>query len=932
MTMYDKIARMKPEQEDHWIDIPELTYWGERFFAEFAVAEALAEPAEMPVLEKVIDELYDSFCAEHVLTDTACRNAEKQLEIFSERAKAYTMHCVAHAHIDMDWLWGLHETVDVVLSTFRTMLDLMDEYPDFTFSQSQCAVYRMAEFFDPALFRRMKQRVQEGRFEFAGSTFVELDHNMPNLESMARHILYTKQFLHDRFGIAFEDVNMDFHPDTFGHSAALPEIFRAGGIKYFYHCRGLDGEYLYRWQAPSGAEVLALNEPLWYNDIINPIYLSQVPKFCRKYGIRDMMKIYGVGDHGGGPTRQDVERILDMQTWPVAPTVIFSTYHRYFESIAPYRENFPVVRGELGPTFTGCYTSQSPIKMANRVAEDRLLAAEALTAFAVSRTGMEDFNTQFRSAWEKVLFNQFHDILPGSNIPESKDHAMGAFEEAMASVLAASGASLRAFSDAIDTSMFDTPFEPLTSRSEGGSAGMEIDRKSFHKLPGVERGRGKTRLLHFFNPTSYDREQVLEASVWDWTGNPAQLRAYDEAGNPLPCCAVQEPQNLRGHSKTGLLIQAKVPAMGYTTVRITEAERDGFHFCELPPAPRATYYHPVVLENELVRVEFDRTDLSVKSYVDKKTGVELLGPEGGRFYLYREANKPSGGCSWVEGILMEPKDLHRQGTVVLKKEVESNALRSSFEYDIRWGRSVISVRAFLDRGSKVVELDTQCRWLETAEENGTPRLSFRMDLSWKPEKFCSDIQIGLLDREPEPLHDRVSRDFFYAPGAEEGAVLLTDSKYGYRGYGCKLETALIRASAGPDPLPETGMRSFRIGISSAENSVRALKELGSRFANPQLPYVSNRAHKGTLPLSGQFLKVDGPAAVTALKIAEDGCGWIVRLASLGEAGTVRVFAPDIRSARLVDFAEQDLGSCSVSDGTAVLELGAEQTATLRLTF
>lgn len=158
--------------------------------------------------------------------------------------------------------------------------------------------------------------------------------------------------------------------------------------------------------------------------------------------------------------------------------MIFSTYGAYFSAIEPYRENFPVITGELGPTFTGCYTSQSKMKMANRIAEDRLYMAEALTAFAVSKIGIADFNTQFRSAWEKVLFNQFHDILPGSNVPESRDHAMGAFEEAMGSVMAASGAALRAFAKEIDTSMFETPDEPLASRSEGGGVGLNTDEAS----------------------------------------------------------------------------------------------------------------------------------------------------------------------------------------------------------------------------------------------------------------------------------------------------------------------------------------------------------------------------------------------------------------------------------------------------------------------
>lgn len=932
MTMYDKIARMKPEQKNHWIDIPELSYWGERFFAEFAVAEALASPEETPILEDAIDGLYESFTRNHALTDEACQAAERKLLCFSDRAKAYRFHHVAHAHIDMDWLWGFHETVDVVLSTFRTMLDLMDEYPEFTFSQSQCAVYRMTEFYDPALFRRLKQRVQEGRFEFAGSTFVELDKNMPNLESMARHILYTKQYLNDKFGIPFEDVDLDFHPDTFGHSASVPEILRAGGIRYFYHCRGLDGEYLYRWRGSSGAEVLALNEPLWYNDYIRPMYLSQVPKFCSRYGIHDMMKIYGAGDHGGGPTRQDIERILDMKSWPVAPTILFSTYKKYFAAIAPYANNFPVITGELGPTFTGCYSSQSRAKLANRVGEDRLFMAEALTAFAVKETGMEHFNPQFRAAWEKILFNQFHDILPGSNIPESRDHAMGAFEEALASVMAASGASLRAFADAIDTSMFDTPHEPLTSRSEGGGVGLNTDQKHRFRLPGVERGRGKTRLLHFFNPTGFDREEVLEATLWDWTGDPERIAAFDASGNPLPCCTVPGKEQDCGHIRTDVLILGKVPALGYTTLRLTEAEKQSFCFCELPPDPRVTPYAPLVLENELVRVEFDEADLSVKRYVNKKTGENLLGPTGGRFMLYRERNVPRGGCAWVEGVRMEPKDLHRAGRPLLTQPPQGGSLRRELKYELRYGESVIQVRASLDAASPILELETSCRWWETAGELGSPTLTFRAELDRTPEQFFTDSQIGLQSRDSETMHDCCGRNFLFAPGAGMGFALLTDSKYGYRGTGSAMEVTLLRSSSRPDPFPELGERSFRIGIAMAEPDPLALKALGNRFAHRDLPYASNRAHSGTLPLSGRFLEVTGPAVVIAVKVPEEGKGLILRLASAGEAGTVTVKARGLTAAASTDLAEQELSPLPTDRETVKLQLQKLQTITLRLTF
>ena len=930
MTMYDKIAQMKPEQKNHWIDIPELSYWGERFFAEFSVAEALAQPEEIPILEKAIDHLYEAFTSEHALTDTACREAEGYLLPFSDRAKAFRLHCVGHAHIDMDWMWGLHETVDITMSTFRTMLDMMDEYDDFTFSQSQCAVYKMTEFYDPALFRRMKKRIEEGRFEFAGSSWVELDKNMPDLESMARHILYTKQYLNKKFGIPFEDVQLDFHPDTFGHSADIPAILNAGGIRFFYHCRGLDGTYLYRWQGPSGSEVLALNEPLWYNDRILPMYLHQVPKFCTKHGIRDMMKIYGVGDHGGGPTRQDIERIIDMQSWPVAPTVFFSTYKRYFEAIAPFKDNFPILTGELGPTFTGCYSSQSKIKLANRIGEDRLFMGEALAAFAVKETGMEDYNDQFRVGWERILFNQFHDILPGSNTPESKDHAMGAFEEALGCVMAASGASLRAFADCIDTSCFETSFEPIASRSEGAGMGLNVDQMHRFKMPSVERGVGKTRLLHFFNTTGFDREQVLEATLWDWPGDPERIRACDISGNELPVSAVTMNGVDWSHIRTDILVKAKVPALGYTTVKIDEAPKQGFTFCELPPDPRILYYPSIVMENELVRIEFREDDLSIKRYLNKKTGQELLGPDGGRFILYRERTVPKGGCGWVEGVHMDPRDLHTAGKVILKQPVSKGLLRQTFSYDILYGESVIHIAARLDEGSPILELDVTARWLEKADDVGTPTLSFRLSLPKAPECFLSDSQIGVQARTPEPMHDRCSRNFFHAILPETGATLLTDSKYGYRGYGDKLEVTLLRASSRPDPFPEIGDRGFRIGIADACHDHTKLKELGQRFTLRDLPYASNRAHKGTLPLEKQFLALDG-AVVSSVKLAEDKSALILRAIAL-EEGTVTLSAEGLKEAFAVDFAEQLLDPVHVDNCSVSLPASEGQILSLKLVF
>jgi alpha-mannosidase len=227
-------------------------------------------------------------------------------------------------------MWGWDETVSITLETFRTMLDLMKEYPDYTFSQSQASVYRVVEDHDPAMLDEIRARVKEGRWEVTASTWTETDKNIPSGESQARHILYTKAYLSKLLNIDPDSLDIDFEPDTFGHNANVPEILNKGKVKYYYHCRGYEGHNLYRWTAPSGASILAYREPIWYNAHIEPSMAYYVPEFCNKNGLDTMLKVYGVGDHGGGPTRRDIERIIDMNSWPVFPTIKFGTFKEYF--------------------------------------------------------------------------------------------------------------------------------------------------------------------------------------------------------------------------------------------------------------------------------------------------------------------------------------------------------------------------------------------------------------------------------------------------------------------------------------------------------------------------------------------------------------------------------------------------------------------------
>jgi alpha-mannosidase len=225
------------------------SYWADRAVTQIRYADRLST-----VCNGAYDDLVDSACKfviagvdkDGVVTKSTGEGVENILKELSSKAKSYKIICAAHAHIDMNWMWPWDETVAITLETFRTMLDLMNEYPDYTFSQSQASVYKIVEDHDPDMLDEIRKRVREGRWEVTASTWVETDKNIPNGESLSRHILYTKQYLSKLLDIDPDSLTIDFEPDTFGHNINVPEILNQGNVKYYYHCRGYEGHNMYK--------------------------------------------------------------------------------------------------------------------------------------------------------------------------------------------------------------------------------------------------------------------------------------------------------------------------------------------------------------------------------------------------------------------------------------------------------------------------------------------------------------------------------------------------------------------------------------------------------------------------------------------------------------------------------------------------------------
>lgn len=889
---------------------------GERIMGQLAFAVKMYENKiiqDAKVLEEAFVVLEQAANASGCITAAAGDEAEHCLLPLAKQAKEYKIICAAHAHIDMDWMWGTSETVAITLDTFRTMLDLMKEFPDFHFSQSQASVYQIVEEYDPAMLEEIKARVKEGRWEVTASTWVEADKNMPCGESHARHILYTKQYMKKLFGLESEDLNLDFEPDTFGHSENVPEILAHGKVDYYYHCRAFKGDYLYNWEAPSGKQVLVYREPLWYNGEIDYQLARYVPDICTPYPLKTIMKVYGVGDHGGGPTRRDLRMLLQMAKWPVYPRIELGTFAAFFKEISQYRDSFPVVKQELNCIFTGCYTSQSRIKMANRLGEKRLLEAERINAAATMLTGAPYVKSRYSKAWEKVLYNHFHDILPGSGVIETREGAMGQFQQVMAIANTGLTSSMRKIAAQIDTSFVEYVDDGL-SRSEGAGVGYDVYN---YAVPAVERGSGVNRVFHVFNSLPKARSGLVEITVWDWCGdkNRAEVSLPDNTvlAHQLIDAAAEfmgVKGRYWGHSYFKMIVQVSVPALGYQTLVLKEKEIDSIpvKYC---PDPRIETLPAGMMENDYLRVTFDSGTGNLLSIWDKEKNQELLdaGRPSGFFYIQEETTK--GMTAWNEGQPIRKEALCNFGSKIIERCIDPKTVRQFIQVETTFRESKIRYQMSLDQGKKALQFSAYCDWQERPSiKEYVPQLRVAFPLAYPCSTYKYDIPMGVIAREGR---EKDVPALSFACGipetkTQQAVMLVSATKYGFSSYDNILSMNLLRSSYEPDPYPELGEHHFSFSLQFPQDTENATLVETSMDYNHSFTFMSVSAgRKGVLPAAFTFMEIlSGTAVLSSLKISEDSDqGAIIRLYEANGEDTIAKiqFAKKITHAELTDINE-----------------------------
>lgn len=880
-TQYEESFGM-PQEELYYITMPAAPIRRILAQAEFSIrlSKELNGMFEKDV-EAALDFLQEQLDRDGVLTKQACLQAEQLLLPLAPFAKEYSLILAAHAHIDMNWMWSWNETVAATIATFQTMLKLMEEYPDFCFSQSQASVYKIIDDYAPELKPQMQKYIKEGRWEVTASAWVETDKNMPNTESLLQQIYQTKKYLRDNWDIAPEKLNLDFSPDTFGHSAHLPELDALGGVDYYYHCRGLDGDNaLYRWKAPSGKEMLVYREQYWYNSGITPLIgIGLIDIVRRSGGLKTGLIVYGVGDHGGGPTRRDLERAIEMQDWPVFPAIRFGTFGEFFREAEAVREKLPVVDRELNFILNGCYTTQSRIKMANRRTEAMLYDAQLWDALAQGKAVGTNHESMFSDAWQKVLFTHFHDILTGSCVQDSREHAMGEFSGAAATAQSRASLAMQALAGQIDTS--DIHIVPAcAAQSEGAGAGYGIEH--FAGMPAPERGLGRTRIYHLFNSAAVSRQQPVEITVWDWTGDLREISFTDGNGAVLPFQLLDtQLQKYWDHRYFRVLVYTAIPPLGYTTVILREGEPQEYRIYYQPEIRTTKPTEDIVLENECLCARFCYQSGELISLVDKSTQQEMLSPgeTGGLRYVSTECATSS---AWLIGRYLS---VEKPQSLELKPFAGS--LCSGFTLKQKVHASEITTTVSLGKNAKALTLDITADWHEIAGET-IPVLIYRLPITGTSD-FVFDVPGGSVHRGPQNL-EVPGLQYAAAVFGTRALLLSSDCKYGYRCTENALISTLINASNSPDPYPERGIHKIKLFVGVEDAQPAALAETAFCLCH-QVAYQSGTTQSGSLPKTGSLLALDsGTALISGISIQE-GALTLRLYETAGKKTTVSISSP-----------------------------------------
>ncbi len=829
--------------------------------------------------------------------DRSLEAARERLQPLGQFEKQFSIRAAGNSHIDMAWLWPWTETVLVTHNTFSSALQLMREFPDFTFTMATAQTYAWMEEKYPQIFQEIQQRVREGRWEVIGGMWVEPDLNLPDGESLARQVLFGKRYFQSRFGV---DVRTGWNPDSFGYNWQLPQIYKKSGIDFFvtqklYWNDTTKFPYrLFWWEAPDGSRILTY----FPHDYANPVFPVQMAQDLANYvssmGYPEMLYLYGVGDHGGGPTRN----MLNIaQTWKnpqrIYPNLSLGAVQPYFDQLTRDLPNLkvPTWRDELYLEYhRGTYTTQSGTKRRNRQGEELMLNAEKFAALD-SLYGVPYPQAQLNSDWRKVLFNQFHDILPGSGIaPVYIDQARELGEAKLSA-----------------TDVLNHSLEDLVSRIDAqGHAPVVV-----------------------FNPLSWPRTDVVEIEIQE-SGFARNYEARDPQGKRM---VTQLLERVRGTDRVRLrFIAEDVPATGYKVFDVVGTRYSQGH------ANQTLVATPTSLENEFIRLKVDPKTGCISSLLDKNYNRETIAGSGCGNLLQTFMDRPKDWDAWNIDATFEDRkwDLEQPESVEL---VEKGPTRAVIRVVKKFQKSTFTQDITMYPRIPRVDVNMHADW---REKHILLKVAFPVNA--KNDFATYEIPYGSIQR-PTTRNTPSEKAKFEVPAlrwgdlsdAKGGLSLLNASKYGYDAKGNVIRLSLLRSPEWPDPHADEGEHDFTYALYphgggwKTAGTMRRGYELNYKL----LAVLAGVPHRGALPSTHSFVRLDSDNVVlTAIKQAEDGDALIFRFYEwAGQNAQVRLHLPPrATQAFETNLIEQHDTELPIEAGTVTVPTKAFEIKTVKVKF
>lgn len=762
------------------------------------------------------------------------------------------LHLIGNAHIDPVWLWQWQEGFHEVKASFRSALDRMNEFDDFVFCASSAAFYEWIEQSDPDMFFEIQQRVAEGRWGIVGGWWIEPDCNIPSGESFVRHSLYGQRYFKEKFGVS---AKTGFNIDSFGHAGTIPQILQQAGIDYYTFLRPGPHEMdlpsrVFTWQSQDGSQVTAFEIPYAYNVSGNAIekYLKErsdeIPAELPAW-----MAFTGVGNHGGGPTIESINKIHEMNASKEFDyQLLYSTPEAFFEELEKSNIELPLVDTELQHHASGCYSVHSGIKQWNRQAENALIAAEkwaTLTNAALDTTILDGF----KHAWKQLLFNQFHDIMAGTSLEE-------AYEDARSQIGETIGIAERNLNLAIQAFAWNIklPLQP-------------------EAFPIV-----------VFNPLTWPVTETVELEIGVRGEN---LLLVDEKDHPIA------HQMVRSHATTWrqrISFNAELPALGYRTYRLVKMDEEA----TLPLLQSPLKVSDTVLENDFIRLTIDPETGTVASLYNKSSHHEFISKGATPIVL----NDP--GDTWAHGVF-EWHDAIGKFKAVQVELIENGPVKGTIRVVSNYNTSTVVQDFTLAANSEQVDVAVQVSWQEQLK-----MLKLQFPTKIENGQVTAENAYGHCVRQPNGVEEPMQR-WVDLSNHSFGLSLLNDAKYSYDVKDNIISLTVLRSPVYAHHVPieleengiyhyiDQGWQRFNYSIVPHQGTWKkaGVVQKSEQLNQSAIAILATFHHDGELPQTDTFIHVDSSnILVTVLKEAEDGNGIIVRaVETLGKQASATIKLP-----------------------------------------